>query len=119
MRWLWVSCVFGALAVAFGAFGAHALKSRLSADMLAVYSTATQYHLVHAIVLFAVALYSRATGTPITLPASLFLAGIVLFSGSLYLLAITGNRALGMITPLGGLCFIAGWLTSGWSLSQR
>lgn len=109
----------GALAVGCGAFGAHALKSRLNPDLLAIYQTATLYHLVHAVALFALALFARSTGTSIAWPASLFLAGILLFSGSLYLLAVTGFRQLGMITPLGGLCFIAGWLASGWFLAAR
>jgi uncharacterized membrane protein YgdD (TMEM256/DUF423 family) len=104
--WLIVSAVSGALAVAFGAFGAHALKSRLSADALAVWHTAVLYHLVHSAVLAALALSGRS----VALPSALLAAGIVLFSGSLYVLSLSGLRWLGAITPLGGLCFIAGWL---------
>jgi uncharacterized membrane protein YgdD (TMEM256/DUF423 family) len=101
-----------ALGVALGAFGAHALKARLSADMLAVWQTAVQYHLWHALGLVAIGLLAQH------LPASflvrlggwLILAGIVLFSGSLYVLALSGTRWLGAVTPFGGACFIAGWL---------
>lgn len=100
------------LAVILGAFGAHGLKGSLSTDMLAVYQTGVQYHFYHAFGLFAAGLIL------LQLPSSLLLkwcgwlmcAGIVLFSGSLYLLAITGQTALGMITPIGGIAFIASWL---------
>jgi len=103
-------------AVAAGAFGAHALKSRLAADALAVFETAVRYHLVHALALFVVAWAStqwpgRATQTS----GWLFIAGIVLFSGSLYLLALTGQRGFGVITPVGGICLLAGWLALAWS----
>jgi uncharacterized membrane protein YgdD (TMEM256/DUF423 family) len=107
--------VWGALsagfAVAAGAFGAHALKTRLSAEMLAVFETAARYQMYHALALCAVAgALTRWPAPPVRAAGWLFLAGTVLFSGSLYLLAVTGTRWLGAITPLGGLCFIAGWL---------
>ena len=108
--WLIVSAVCGASAVVLGAFGAHALRARLEPSALAVWNTAVTYHLVHALALLALALFARATGRGVALPSSLLLAGVVLFSGSLYLLATAGWRWLGPITPLGGLCFIAGWL---------
>jgi uncharacterized membrane protein YgdD (TMEM256/DUF423 family) len=99
------------LAVAAGAFGAHALKTRLSADMIAVFETAARYQMYHALGLCAVAgALARWPAPPVRAAGWLFLAGTVLFSGSLYLLALTGTRWLGAITPLGGLCFIAGWL---------
>jgi len=105
-----------AAAVAFGAFGAHALKSRLSADLLAVYQTAVQYHFWHALGLFALALLMLQWDAPVlNLAAWLLLAGLILFCGSLYLLALTGARWLGAIAPLGGLAFLAGWLCLAWA----
>ncbi len=94
------------LAVALGAFGAHALKTRLQAhNMLDVWHTAVLYHFLHAITLLVLALYGAGNrGIYI-----LLLGGIGLFSGSLYLLALTNVRILGAITPIGGLCFLAGW----------
>jgi uncharacterized membrane protein YgdD (TMEM256/DUF423 family) len=101
----------GLTGVAAGAFGAHALKSRLSADMLAVFQTGVLYHLVHAVALLVVAaVSSRWPSATLTAGGWLFIAGTALFSGSLYLLAITGIRPLGAITPIGGVCFLAGWL---------
>jgi uncharacterized membrane protein YgdD (TMEM256/DUF423 family) len=100
------------LAVAAGAFGAHALKTRLSADLLAVFETAARYQIYHALALVAVAaVLTRWPAPPVRAAGWLFLAGTTLFSGSLYLLALTGTRWLGAITPLGGVCFIAGWLS--------
>ncbi len=100
----------GASGVALGAFGAHALRARLDEAQLATWHTAVLYHLIHACVLVALALYVRATGRTAVLPSALFAAGIVLFSGSLYLLALTGWRWLGPVTPLGGVAFLAGWV---------
>ena len=101
-----LAAAFCFLAVALGAFGAHALKATLqSSDMLDVWNKAVLYHLVHAVALVALALSgagNRAT-------YFLLLAGIVLFSGSLYTIALTNVRWLGAITPFGGLCFLAGW----------
>src|SRR5688500_2211513 len=101
-----------ALAVALGAFGAHALKSRLAPDLQAVWQTAVEYHAWHALGLFGVALYllHRPAVAGTAWSAWLFIAGIVLFSGSLYALALTGTRAFGAVTPIGGTAFIAGWL---------
>ena len=106
------SALSGFLAVALGAFGAHALKARLAPELLAVYETAVQYHFTHTLALLAVALLMMQ-GFQHGLPrvgAALFLAGLVLFSGSLYALALSGVKVLGAITPLGGLCFLGGWL---------
>lgn len=98
------------LAVAAGAFGAHALRSRIAPDLLAVYETGVRYQLVHALALLAVGLAAaRWPSSGWTAPVWLFAAGTVLFSGSLYTLALTGTRWLGAITPLGGVCFLAGW----------
>jgi uncharacterized membrane protein YgdD (TMEM256/DUF423 family) len=101
-----------ALGVALGAFGAHALKARLSADMLAVWQTAVQYHLWHALGLVAIGLLAQhlPASVPVRVAGWLMLVGIVLFSGSLYALALSGTRWLGAITPFGGACFILGWL---------
>lgn len=107
----WLGCTFGATGVAAGAFGAHALRARLPADLLAVWETAARYQLVHALALLAVALLSaRAASGAASAAGWLFTAGIVLFSGSLYALALTGVRVLGAVTPLGGVCFLAGWV---------
>jgi uncharacterized membrane protein YgdD (TMEM256/DUF423 family) len=106
----WLGCVFGLLAVAAGAFGAHALRARLPADLLAVFETGARYQMYHALALLAVALVAaRAPSSMAAAAGWLFCAGIVLFSGSLYALALTGIRVLGAVTPLGGLCFLAGW----------
>jgi len=105
-----------ALAVAAGAFGAHALKARLPPDLLAVFDTGARYHLFHALGLIGVAwAASRFPGAAVTWAGWLLVAGTVLFSGSLYALALTGVRALGAITPLGGVAFIAGWLCLAWA----
>lgn len=99
------------IAVGAGAFGAHALRARLAPDLLAVFETGSRYQMYHALALFAVAV--AATRWPLsTVRAAgwLFIAGTLLFSGSLYALALTGMRSLGSVTPLGGLCFLAGWL---------
>ena len=108
--WIKIAAIAGATGVVLGAFGAHGLERTLSPERLEVWTTAVEYHLLHAVALLALALFERATGAPIRWPASGFTAGIALFSGSLYLLALDGPRWLGPITPLGGLCFIAGWL---------
>jgi uncharacterized membrane protein YgdD (TMEM256/DUF423 family) len=104
------SGISGFCAVAAGAFGAHALRERLAPDLLAVYQTGALYHLVHSLALGLVALAAaRWPGAVTTWSGWLFAAGIVLFSGSLYALALSGVRVLGAITPLGGLCFLGGW----------
>ena len=101
-----------ALVVLFGAFGAHALKARLSAEMLAVYQMGVHYHLFHALGLIAVGLVATQISDSAYLKWSgwLMLAGIILFSGSLYVLSVSGLRWLGMITPFGGVAFIAAWI---------
>ena len=99
------------VAVAAGAFGAHALRARLGPELLAVFETAARYQMYHALALIAVAWgISRWGAPPLRAAGWLFLAGTILFSGSLYLLALTGVRGLGAVTPFGGLCFLAGWL---------
>jgi uncharacterized membrane protein YgdD (TMEM256/DUF423 family) len=111
----------GMLAVMFGAFGAHALKGRLDDYALGVFQTAVQYHFYHSLALLAVGILALSQPQTALLKSSgwLFLIGILVFSGSLYLLSITGMRWLGAVTPLGGLAFIAGWAclaATGWKL---
>ena len=97
--------------VAAGAFGAHALRARLSPDLLAVFETGARYQMYHALALVLVAVAATRWPGPLSQAAGwLFVAGTILFSGSLYALALTGVRGLGAITPLGGLCFLAGWV---------
>lgn len=106
-----IGALSGAIAVAAGAFGAHALRARLEPRMLEVFETAARYQMYHALALFAVAwAASRWPGSLVNASGWLFIAGTVFFSGSLYAMAFTGVRALGAITPLGGVCFIAGWV---------
>ena len=96
--------------VALGAFGAHALKARLTPDVLAIYETGVRYHLVHGLAVFVAAWLAGEDQTrSARLAGILFVAGILLFSGSLYLLALTGVRSFGAITPIGGLAWIAAW----------
>lgn len=104
------------LAVVLGAFGAHALKARLAPEQLASFEVGVRYQLYHAFALILVALLHDRAAIRVALPASLFVAGIVLFSGSIYLLATLGWKFLGPVTPLGGLCLMAGWLVLGVSL---
>lgn len=107
----------GALAVALGAFGAHGLRERVSAQMLTTWETAAQYHIFHALALLLVGVLARQTGAAALLvPGWILLAGVVIFSGSLYLLVLTDQRWLGAVTPLGGTALIIGWLWLAWGL---
>lgn len=97
--------------VALGAFGAHALRRRLSADMLAVFEIGVRYQMYHALALLALgATFPRLAGGTANAAGWLFLVGTIIFSGSLYALSLSGRRRLGAITPLGGLAFLVGWL---------
>jgi uncharacterized membrane protein YgdD (TMEM256/DUF423 family) len=109
--------LFAFLAVGVGAFGAHALKDSFGPGMAEVFETGVRYQFYHAIALFAVA-YAvvRWPSSSAGLAGWLFIAGIILFSGSLYALSLTGIRVLGAITPLGGLAFLAGWAVLGWTV---
>ena len=109
--WIIVAACSGALAVMAGAFGAHGLRARVTADQISAWTTASQYHLLHSIALLALGLFAAATSRSVTTPAALFAAGTVLFSGSIYLLVLTEMRWLGPVTPIGGLLLIAGWLS--------
>ena len=113
MNWSAIGAVFLALAVILGAFGAHGLKDRLDAYSLGVWEKAVFYHFIHAMGILVVSLLPRTGTFPLSaasLVAWLLTAGILIFSGSLYLLAVTGVHTLGAITPIGGVCFIAAWL---------
>src|SRR4051794_12533545 len=122
MNWSVVGAILMALAVGVGAFGAHGLRGRLDAYAMGVYEKAVFYHFVHALGLLMVSFLVK-TGTFSEYATSwvcgLLLAGIVIFSGSLYMLAVTGNRMLGAVTPIGGICFIAAWLMLAWFLLPR
>ncbi|SAI74864.1 membrane protein [Bordetella ansorpii] len=103
-------------AVGAGAFGAHGLRGVLSQDLMAVWQTGVLYHLVHALGLFAVALLLARYGSPLLSTAgTVMFVGIVLFCGSLYVLALTGTRWLGAVTPLGGVAFLAAWAMVAWA----
>jgi len=118
-RFFALGAMLAMVGVAAGAFGAHALKSRLTPDMLAVFEVGVRYQLVHALALLAVAwAITRWPGRAALYAGALFIAGIVLFSGSLYLLALTGERSLGAITPFGGVAFLAGWACLAWAASR-
>ncbi len=102
------------LSVAAGAFGGHMLKQRLTADLFDIFEVGARYHMYHALALLATAwACSQWPGALTTAAGWLFVAGIALFSGSLYVLSLSGVRWLGAVTPLGGLCFMAGWLCLG------
>jgi uncharacterized membrane protein YgdD (TMEM256/DUF423 family) len=119
MNWSAIGAICMGLAVGLGAFGAHGLRSRLDEYSMDVYEKAVFYHFVHAIGLLVVPLLAR-TGAVTDAASSrvcwLLIAGILIFSGSLYTLAITGVRTLGAITPLGGLAFIGAWALLAWEL---
>jgi uncharacterized membrane protein YgdD (TMEM256/DUF423 family) len=121
MLWSAIGAAGLALAVILGAFGAHGLRGKLDAYSMGIYERAVFYHFIHAIGLLVVPVLARLNALSQSagaLVSALLLAGIVLFSGSLYLLAVTGTRWLGAITPIGGLCFIAAWLVLAISLAR-
>lgn len=106
----------GLLGVAAGAFGAHALKERLPADMLAVFEVGVRYQMYHALALLGTAwAATRWPGAAVPAAGWLFVAGTVIFSGSLYVLALSGQRWWGAVTPLGGVAFLAGWACLAWA----
>jgi uncharacterized membrane protein YgdD (TMEM256/DUF423 family) len=114
--WLALAATYGFLAVALGAFGAHALKQRLSVEMLAVWRTGVEYQFYHALALLLLGLLVRQTPS-VALNASgvCFGLGVLLFSGSLYALALSGVRVFGAVTPIGGLFFLTGWILLGYA----
>jgi uncharacterized membrane protein YgdD (TMEM256/DUF423 family) len=114
-----LGAIMAGIGVAAGAFGAHGLRERLAPEMLGVFEVGVRYHLIHALALLAVAwATTRWPGTGPIAAGWLFLGGILLFSGSLYGLSLSGVRGLGAITPFGGVAFIVGWLVLGWSVWQ-
>ncbi len=115
--WLLVAAISGFFAVAIGAFGAHSLSGALSAAMMSVFATAALYHMFHSLAMGLAAVSER--GRPANVAAALFLAGIILFSGSLYLLVLTGMRGFGFATPVGGVCFLAGWAALGYAAWKK
>lgn len=118
-RFFMLGALLAMLGVAAGAFGAHALKARLAPDMLAIFETGVRYQLVHALALLATAWASHRWPGRLTGAAGwLFVAGIVLFSGSLYVLALSGARGVGIVTPFGGVAFILGWACLAWAAAR-
>lgn len=113
---LGITCFLGALAVALGAFGAHALQDMLTSERLETWNTAVTYQMWHVFALLVSVLLSSTFSVSLRGVYYLFISGIIIFSGSLYALCLTDISILGAITPIGGLCFIAGWLFLGWSL---
>ncbi|MGD0142462.1 MAG: DUF423 domain-containing protein [Rhizomicrobium sp.] len=117
--WLLVAAINGFLAVAAGAFGAHGLQGRLDAHSLEVFETGARYQMYHALATGLAALAMRgAAAAPAQVAAGFFLVGIVLFSGSLYILALTGIRGFGIVTPFGGLAFLVGWGALAWAATK-
>ena len=111
LNWFAVGAIAAAIGITFGAFGAHALKSRVTEDLLSIFEVGVRYQMYHALALLAVAWADeRWPGSLLNASGWLFVLGILLFSGSLYLMTLTGARWLGAVTPLGGLCFILGWI---------
>ncbi len=110
-----LGAAFGFLAVALGAFGAHALSTRLAPDRLAIYETGVRYQMYHALALLAAAWACERFGAPAGAAGWALLAGIVIVSGTLYARAFGAPRWLGAITPIGGLCFLAGWALLAWA----
>lgn len=114
--WLAIAATYGFLAVALGAFGAHALRDKLAPDLAAIYRTAVEYHFWHALALMLVGVLATTRPMPgLNVAGAAFAAGILVFSGSLYALALTGVRALGAVTPIGGLLLLLGWAALAWS----
>ena len=114
---LMFAAIFGFLGVALGAFGAHGLRGRLSPEDLAIFETGVRYQMYHALTLLAVAwLSTRFPGTAVTAAGWLMVVGVLIFSGSLYVLVLSGLRWMGAVTPLGGLSLLAGWLALAWGV---
>jgi uncharacterized membrane protein YgdD (TMEM256/DUF423 family) len=110
-KWLFLAAVMGALAILLAAFGEHALAGRLSPRALIIFANGTRYQVYHALAMGLAALAARGRAARLAgIAATLFFIGTLLFSGSLYGLALTGVRVLGFVTPLGGLTLIAGWI---------
>ncbi|KQY83871.1 hypothetical protein ASD24_08685 [Paenibacillus sp. Root52] len=120
-KWMMLGAILMMLSVAIGAFGAHIVKEHIDAKALATYETGVQYHMIHAVALLIVGLTAGQLGesTKLRWSARLLLIGIIVFSGSLYVLSTTGIKILGAITPIGGVAFITGWLLFALDVWQR
>src|SRR5580698_8991646 len=114
--WLFIAAINGFISVAAGAFAVHGLQDRLDTHALSIFETGARYQMYHALAIGIAALAPR--NFPLRLACALFLAGIVIFSGSLYLFALTGARILGLITPFGGIAFFAGWAAFAWAAAR-
>ncbi len=123
MNWMAVGALFALVGVALGAFGAHSLRTRVTPRDLEIFEVAVRYQLYHALAILVTGLTLWWRGLDVsrllTLAPWLFAAGIVIFSGSLYLLVITGKRWLGAVTPIGGVLFLAGWFLLALALWQK
>lgn len=118
--WFGMGCLMVGLSVAADAFGAHVLKQHLSTHLLAVFETGARYQMIHGLALVVLALaMNRWSGFGLRWAAGLWLIGILLFSGSLYALSLTGIVGLGIVTPLGGLCFLLGWGLLVWETWRK
>lgn len=111
-----IACILGALAVGLGAFGAHALENTLSPERLETWDTAVTYQMWHVLAILGLVLISKVFELELKWSINLMILGIFIFSGSLYLLCLTNINWLGAITPIGGVCFILGWLLVGWNV---
>ena len=115
-----IGALFALMSVAAGAFGAHALRARISPELLAVFETAAKYQMYHALALILGALaYVKWGGTALIWAGWAFVVGVTAFSGSLYILALTGTRWWGAVTPIGGVCLLVGWVLFVWGLLQE
>ncbi len=122
MNWTAAGAIAMALGVILGAFGAHGLRGRLDAYLMGIYEKAVLYHFLHALGILIVSLLPKSgavSQSSAEWVCGLLLGGIVVFSGSLYALAISGNRVLGAVTPIGGVAFIAGWCVLAWALIRH
>lgn len=114
-----LAALLAAVGVMAGAFGAHALRGMVAPADLAIWETASRYHLLHAVALLAIGLHSRESRISLHKPAIVLLVGTLIFSGSLYALVLSGIRGLGAVTPLGGVALIIGWVWLAWQLWQQ
>ena len=117
-RWLTIAAALGCTAVLLGAFGSHGLRHLVNAEMLGVWRTGVEYQMFHALSMLALATHPRAVSA-YQWTLRLWLAGALLFSGSLYAMVLSGMRGLGIVTPVGGLCFVAGWAFLVWAAQRR
>jgi uncharacterized membrane protein YgdD (TMEM256/DUF423 family) len=114
--WLALGALYGLLGVALGAFGAHALKARLTGELLPIWKTAVEYHFWHALALVLVGVLAlQRPGAALNVAGGAFALGVLIFSGSLYALALSGVRGLGAVTPIGGVLLIVGWAALLWA----